>query len=534
MKISLFFLAFAPLSTQTMHREAILSYAHALPSQAKQLISLYPKTTGAIVATVALGSAWYYSNDYERREDASNNKLDVSKFPKNFKIGAATSCTQLSGVETVNDQEVENNWTEWEKDEIIPCDNRALWKKLFALDKPDLAAIPRIAPENRMGRATGHWNRYDEDYGLAQDFGLDGLRISLEWSKIQPTGPDLNDINHDVIEHYINQVKSLKKRGMHVTLCLYHHVLPTWFADNGGFEKAENIEKFVQTATLVLQKINDACSLDENDKLITFNEPAGYALAAYIYGKYPPGKKFKFKECGIVLKNMLDAHCALYKSFKEINSKVPISIAHMMHPLHPYNPWNPLDTVPAKIFDHLLNTVTLEYLSTGKFKWLWYINETNEDAKNKLDFVGVNYYTHTLLGMFKPRVRPFEITGDSNEGENGKALYPEGLYDSLHKAHSYFPDKSIYITELGLATSDCKKAKLFVEQSFYQIEKAIADGITIEGLDWWTLLNDYGWNSGNNNNYGLYAVDYNDNCKRSLKPSSKYLQKIIAQLKQTH
>ena len=34
------------------------------------------------------------------------------------------------------------------------------------------------------------------------------------------------------------------------------------------------------------------------------------------------------------------------------------------------------------------------------------INVHNPDAIKALDFIGVNYYTHTLLSMFKAKSRP--------------------------------------------------------------------------------------------------------------------------------
>lgn len=516
-------LALLPAASNPMTESYFKTLGQGLLTQGHHFVHDYPKTAAVTLAAAALASTWYCANGYERREKWKGTRLDLSILPKNFRFEAATSDIQMAGLQCDDEGSlVENNWSEWLKDQ---------------------------PQDKQIGTATDHWTKYPDDYALAEKFGLDGLRISLEWSKYQQDGPDT--YNEKVIKHDIEMIKELKRRGLNVTLCFYHHALPNWFVERGGFEKAENIQHFVNAAMHIFNHINEEVPFDpENDLILTLNEPAGYALAAYVYGKYPPGKKLELQQCGNVTKNMLDAHIAIYDAIKKINDKFQISIPHMMRPIQPYNPWNPLDILPAKIFNYLLNNVTLEYLSTGKFKWLsykkigslkipWFTTEINENAKGKLDFVGVNYYTHTLLNWFKAKVRPSEITAHAEEGEQGAAIYAEGFYDCLKTAHSYFPDKPIYITELGFADTGkegYKKSKKFTKRHLYQLLKAIEeDGMDIRGLSWWTLFDNYGWNSGNGSSYGLYSVDFNKPDKpRRDKECSLFLKTIIKEYKKIH
>jgi len=514
-------------------RETLRSCAKTVP---------YPKTAAVAIAATAVGTAWYCSHSYERRENWDNYDLDFSKFHEDFKFGVATSDLQLSGVETVNDGTIENNWTDWEKELILPKDIRPWWKKLLFKNEAPEEMTPRIPEEKRMGTSTGHWKKYQEDFTLAKDFGLDSIRISLEMSKYLPNNP--NDYNNEVLEHYIQYLQTLDTLTLETMLCFYHHALPKWFVAQGGFEKSENIDSFVNAIVYTFKNLKEAGVIKEGTRILTFNEPAGYVLAAYVYGKYPPGEKLQLTKAGVVLKNMLDAHIKIYEKLKEIDDTVQVSLAHMMQPLQPYNPWDPLDILPAKTFDYLLNHVTLEYLSTGVFKWLncdgkvpqWKVYETNNDAKNKLDFIGVNYYTHTLLSWFKAKVRPTETTGDAAEGEEGKAIYPEGFYDSLKIVHSYFPNTPLYITEIGISTSDPKLAELHLRSHLYQIQKCLEEGITILGVHKWGLLRgEYGWNSGNGNKYGLFNVDYTkEDMPRSQEKSSEPYRALIAEHKRIH
>ncbi len=47
--------------------------------------------------------------------------------------------------------------------------------------------------------ATDHWHRYSEDFEIARDLGLNSIRTSIAWEKIQP-GPGQYDLAP--IDHY--------------------------------------------------------------------------------------------------------------------------------------------------------------------------------------------------------------------------------------------------------------------------------------------------------------------------------------------
>ena len=530
MKLVVALIALIPLYTEPMQSEKLISFAKILPSQAKQLACMYPKTTAALLATTALGTTWYYANGYERREDWDNQELDMTKFPKETTWGTANSDLQLCGVQTVKGKKVKNSWTKWQKELITPKDNRPWWQKFF-YENPNSTKVPRIPKKQRMGTATGHWDNYQEDFKLLKEAGIETFRTSIEWSKIQPDSH--NEYDTKAMKYYNDYHKVSTEAFKEVTINGFHHAWPDWFDELGAFEKKENIKYYVDYYLWMVDQLAQEGNLNEIKRFLTFNEPAGYVLAAYVYGKYPPGEKMQLKKAGIVLKNMLDAHVEIYHKLKEKYQELQISIAHMMQPLQPYNPWNPLDVLTAKLFNHLLNNVTLEYLSTGKFKWLWYINETNEKAKGTLDFVGVNYYTHTLLNWFKPKVRPTEISSDAYEGEEGKALYAEGFYDSLKTVHRYFPDKPIMITELGFASENNEKRTEAFKRFFLVLQRAIhKDNMKILGVEIWESFAGYGWNQGNGGKHALFDVDYTQEDKpRKLKPSSEGVLNLIAQHK---
>lgn len=338
------------------------------------------------------------------------------------------------------------------------------------------------------------------------------------------------------MQHYIDYTWELIRKGLKPLPTLFHHAWPSWLKH--GFETEEAINAFKEFAEYVIRKFNEAGLLEHVKLWLTFNEPAGYALAGYVHGKYPPYKKINLqnlgalKQCGIVVKNMLDAHIAVYDVFKEIDSTLKVSLAHMMQPLKPYNPWNPLDQLPAKIFDYLLNDVTLIYLQTGTFNWLaGGIYSYNKNAIGKLDFIGINYYTCTFLKNFKEAKRPNELLTGVDEGSQ-KAIYAEGFYESIKKVARLMPNVPILITENGLATDDPEMRELFFRRHLYIIRRLLDEGISIYAYLIWTLTDCFGWNSGNNSKYGLYEVNWNTQ-ERTLKKGLGFLQKVIEKSKKS-
>jgi beta-glucosidase len=463
-------------------------------------------------------------------EDRWNwNTIDTTKisFPCNFIWGTGDSAFQTEGVVTAGGKTIKNSWTEWEEQIIIK----------------DGIKQPRTPLNNRAGKACERWTYYKEDIQREKQLGMNAHRFSLEWSKIEP---QKGVFDPEAMQHYIDYAKEMLALGIQPIPTLWHHTWPLWLKH--GFETEESKEEFTKFALYVLHAFKDAGLLKHVKIWLTLNEPIGYVLAAYIDGKYPPGKKFSFDLAGKVAKNLLDTHISVYEAFKKVDPTLKISFAHMMNPIQPYHPWNPLDYLPAKIFDYLTNDVALEYFKTGNFYWLniadwkditlnnfWnklkslhfnigiFSVQHNSNAIGKLDFIGVNYYTHTLLKMFKLSARPEEILADNYEVKAIKANYPEGFYHSLKKAATL--GIPILITENGFAATD-KLRDDYLKKHLYVIYKAMDEGVDIRGYLFWTLTDCFGWNSGQYSRHGILHVDFKTQ-ERTFRPGAQYLVDVI-------
>ena len=127
--------------------------------------------------------------------------ITTKTFPDGFWWGVATAGHQIEG------GNVHSNWWAWEQ-------------------------LGLVDDGTTSGRACDYWNRYAEDHQLLVDLGQQGLRLGIEWARLEPTEGSFDD---EALEHYVAIVGDLRAKGLQVCLTLNHWVLPNWLAELGGW-----------------------------------------------------------------------------------------------------------------------------------------------------------------------------------------------------------------------------------------------------------------------------------------------------------
>lgn len=435
---------------------------------------------------------------HELRWDWNTINLIDIHFPPTFLWGCADSALQTEGIVTAGNKTIHNSWTEYE-----------------------LNNASTIPAQSRVGVACERWTRYKSDIQLLKNIGMNSYRFSIEWSKIEPQE---GVFDQEAMQHYCDLVQELVDNNIRPVPTLFHHTYPLWFSNKKGFEKKENMFFFTRFATYVFKYLNTKAAM-----WITFNEPIGYALEAYYRGNYPPAKR-SLRLAGKVARNMLNTHVMVAKSLKTINPEVQIGIAHIMQPLDPYHSWNLFERLAARTFHYVVNNLTIDFFKTGIFNWLYLVRDTNSQAPNSLDFIGINYYSHTLIKQsktlgLKPSARISEkIIDQPSPGRAGKAMYPEGLYRSIKRAGQL--KIPIYITENGCSTENAALKDEYIKKHLYVLSKALKEGYNIRGYFFWTLMDSFCWRKGYRDKHGIYAVNFTTQ-ERSLRTSANYLLETI-------
>ncbi len=384
----------------------------------------------------------------------------------NFLWGVATSAFQLEGSPYAD-------WASW--DDVLS-------------KKPDV---------------TNHYNLYRTDLELLRDLGVNAYRFSLEWSRIQPHEDAWDDL---AIAHYQEIIDILVRSGIEPMVTIHHFTHPLWFIKKYPWHLYTSIDKF----TTFVEKI--VLSLTGVKYWITFNEPYVLILGGYFEGCTPPGKRDA--SLGIeALKNVLTCHG---KAYDVIHSAIPqamVSVAHNMAALAPWRRWNPLDVMLARVAGHFYNHSLLEAFHSGRLMIKFPFKKEREIAvpiKDKLDFLGVNYYTRTHMRFNPFRKMGVEMRHRDIDGygltDMGWEIHPRGLERVLRYASRL--NVPLIITENGIATRDSEKKIRFMKRHVDIIEKCVKEGMDIRGYFYWSLIDNYEWLQGLDSRFGLYKVDF--------------------------
>ena len=427
------------------------------------------------------------------------SEIDINKisFPKSFIWGTATASHQVEG-------NCENNWSEFEKG--IKSDGS-----------------PNIKDNQISGLACDHWNRYKEDIKLIKKLGVEHYRFSVEWSKIEPK---MGKYNKEALEHYSNLIDDLLKNNIKPVITLHHFCHPIWFDEIGAFEKKENISYLVSFSKRVFDEYSDRVKY-----WCTINEPGVVAVQGYFTGMFPPGEQNGPKTAH-VFKNLLESHVQIYHALKShINgSKVKIGIVKNINQFEPWRRYHLFDWLFTIALNHIFNWSTINFLKTGKLKFripgLMWLTHENLDAKNSLDFFGLNYYSHNHIkfNLFKKDYSELKYHSRDIMTDMPYTIYAEGIYRAIELVSCL--KVPILITENGVADKDDNIRSEYITKYLYAVSKAIDDGYNVVGYYYWSLMDNFEWAFGYDMRFGLYHVDFN-NQKRTLKKGSKKFVDIV-------
>ena len=420
-------------------------------------------------------------------------------FPGKFLWGASTASHQVEGG-------TYNQWTVWElehasrlaKNAARRAPNSATYTRFDQL--PNWSAIKHDAqdPANYIsGEGVKHYSRYKEDLTILKKLNLNSFRFGIEWSRLEPRE---GEWDLEAVEHYREYIREINRLGIEPFLNIWHWTLPVWFSEKGGFEKKVNLKYWDR----FVEKIGDEYGSMVR-YVITINEPNVYSTFSYALGLWPPQQKDWIKTSKVIW-NLVLAHRRAYKILKKMHPKLQIGIAQQVGNIQAKRQHNLFDQISTKLM---------------RYFWNWWMYKR---IKKQQDFVGFNYYfTDYYTGMFK-RHDPGVPTNDM-----GWYMEPEGLYPLLLRISAKYPDKPIFITENGVADGADEYRRWWLEEAIVAMERAISEGVDLQGYFHWSLLDNFEWDCGWWPKFGLVEVDRKNDMKRTIRPSAKWLAAKIKQ-----
>ncbi len=334
----------------------------------------------------------------------------------------------------------------------------------------------------------------EEDFTTLRNLGLNAQRLGFEWARIMP---EEGKIDLGSIKRYREMVDSLKGLGMEPMITLNHFTLPVWAAGKGGWENPKISQDFKKYTEVVVNAFGDV------SKWVSLNEPSQIIDMGYIFGSWPPGKKFRVDQVFQVEQNLRKAHYYAFELLKKHIPNAQVGVANAVKFLTPHNPNSFLDRKITGIANYLGN------------------NKLIDSSLDFVDFIGVNYY-HSYLLKFKPTIKvtlrddaegviktaPFleTVKPEGFVSDTGWSITPVFFHDLLMDLHKRYR-KPIIITENGIADKEGKMQAFYILTHLIAIEGAISQGVKINGYYYWASIDTQEWMLGNKYKFGLISLD---------------------------
>ncbi|QJR14065.1 GH1 family beta-glucosidase [Usitatibacter palustris] len=440
--------------------------------------------------------------------DSSEFQRQAAKrFPEEFLWGVATSAFQIEGAAAKDGR------------------GASIWDAFCSQQG-------RIADGGNGDVACDHYHRYAEDVALMKWLGVHAYRFSISWPRVQPAGSGAwNEAGFDFYDRLID---SLLESGIQPHITLYHWDLPQALQERmNGWQSREIAPRFAVYAKEVARRFGDRVA-----GISTLNEPWCVATLGHERGKFAPGLKSR-KVASQVSHNLLLAHGQAIQAMRG-ETRTPLGIVLNHTPSYPATAteadrraarladgldvrWymDPLfrGAYPADVLDHLAGDAPVVH--AGDFATIG----------QPLDFLGVNFYSRLFVSTNRP---PAPAPGELGFTDMGWEVYPRALTEHLVRLTREYAPPPIYITENGMANADHLVAGRvedtarvdYLRLHLDAVASAMELGADVRGYFYWSLLDNFEWDSGYTKRFGLFHVDY-ATLVRTAKDSAHWYRKFI-------
>lgn len=480
----------------------------------------------------------------------------MSKFTKDFLVGAATAAHQVEG----------NN---------IHSDYWAMEHMTYtSFTEPSLDAVD-------------HYTRYEEDIRMMAQAGLKAYRFSIEWARIEP---EHGKFDAKEIEHYRKVLECCEANGIEPVVTLMHFTSPKWLIEKGGWENEAVVGYFADYCRYVVERLGSHMHY-----ICTINEANMGLQIAAIAARYKAQMMAKMQQDGALqgagqqggaaqetgqqggalqdaeqqgsaapeigqqgsalqdagqqggtaqagnaadakrMEGTVQVGLNMQKMIENMQKQAQenMEVFGVQKPqvfVGERTPEGDILVMKAhqaarkaikEINPSLQVGITLslhdiqakaggEALAAREWEeeFLHYLPYIMED-----DFFGLQNYTRSVFDEngICPTPEGASLTQMDYE------VYPQALEACIRKVYEKLPIP-IMVTENGIAVDDDSVRVDFIQKATDGVARCIADGIPVVGYMYWSLLDNFEWQKGFSMTFGLISVDRRTQ-KRTAKPS---------------
>ncbi|KAL3740685.1 hypothetical protein ACJRO7_021889 [Eucalyptus globulus] len=434
-------------------------------------------------------------------------------------------------------------------------------------------------PGNIIDGSTGdiavdHYHRYLEDIRLMESLGVNSYRFSISWARILPKGR-FAEINMAGIHYYNRLINSLLQKGIQPFVTLTHFDIPQELEDRyGGWLSPKSQEDFGYFADICFRYFGDRVKY-----WVTFNEPNIQATLAYRWGEFPPARcSAPFGNCTlgdsemepfIVAHNMILSHATAVNIYRTNYQKEQGGIIGIVIHAAWFEPISDslADELAAERAVSFFMSWFLDPIIFGKYPAEMieilgsilpeFSRSDQEKLKKGLDFIGINHYTSyyvqdCILSICEPGKGITKTEGyyKQSSEKNGVPIgqptdlewlnvYPQGMEYMVTYVKERYNNTPMFITENGYGEKDDLKLKdekpledlkrvEYMASHLSALLSAVRKGADVRGYFAWSLLDNFEWQFGYTERFGLHHVNFTT-LKRTPKLSASWYKQFIAE-----
>jgi beta-glucosidase len=447
-------------------------------------------------------------------------------FPKDFNWGVATSSYQIEGA-AFEDGRGESIWDRF-------CSTPG-----------------KVANSEHGGVACDHYHRFEEDIQIMKQLGVNTYRFSIAWPRLFPLGDSTPEPKG--FDFYNRLIDALLANGIKPLATLYHWDLPQPLQDQGGWANRATVDAFTAYSAAAVEAFGDRVK-----EWLTINEPWCVTWLGYMNGVHAPGVKNLDHALAAAHHTAL-AHASASRAMRAVRDDLRIGIALNMTNYRIEDEGNAELAELGDLMDAQLNRWWIDAFLNGTYpKVLLDFHAERlsaiikpgdlESLKVQTDFMGVNYYSDSFLGLPRLEDRPLieeglfpfphrtNGTAPAPYTDMGWPVTPQGLEDLLLRIARDWPEiEDIAITENGAAydeepdengvVNDARRVD-YLTSHLEAAGRAIQKGAPLKSYYAWSLMDNFEWAEGYNKRFGLVHVDFKT-LVRTVKNSGKTYAQII-------
>ncbi len=385
--------------------------------------------------------------------------------------GVTTTSLQTEGVAPAAD------WSRWERDKRVPA----------------------------SGDGNGFATNHVDDLQLLAGLGLTHIRLTLEWSRLEP---EPGRIDADAFDRYQDILSSAARSGLGVVATLVSGTLPGWFADDTlGFRDARERE-------LTWARHIDRCAERFDhlvDTWVPIEDPVGWALRGFGLGSRPPGRR-DIEQTAQAIEGALLAN---HRAWDLLGSgSTPVMAVFGLPTIFGHGPDTDTDNARRHWHDTIFGT-WMSALRDGELLIPNMAPRERPELAGAFDLVGI-VHDHPIGIDRAGAVHPYP-EGDRRT-DTGFTPIPNEIGELLSYLAVELPGRDLVVAGHGIATADDEWRERILAETVAIIDDARADNLPVRGYFHDTGIDGYEGPYGFSTQRGLISRS------REPKDSARWLQ----------